>query len=314
MLASCVHRQHAKYITMLRRCHKGIQCTVKLICALVSTFSETKPSKDKNKSHEKPTSKKMLLMVSSDSYVCAASCWLLNMLALSLLHQADGTDECTETWLLEASICCLKLSCQWLIPGRCTAEMCSHSYRLLCETSPDIFRVRRIDANLSRRRQTNLGNKPQCIHQHSYRKSHELLHLVVHYQPLQVVHVMTASTTSEQLCITDFDMDIMSVQLFQQVHAASENPIHDDPHVPRCSTDRLLQAVALGTWLRNRYTGAAGLLPDAYSKDSVLAHSTNYRRTRATMHGVLLGLYPSASEDFRVETSQHDDELMLYQA
>jgi hypothetical protein len=24
------------------------------------------------------------------------------MLALSLLHQVDGTDQCTETWLLEA--------------------------------------------------------------------------------------------------------------------------------------------------------------------------------------------------------------------
>lgn len=74
-----------------------------------------------------------------------------------------------------------------------------------------------------------------------------------------------------------------------------------------------MQAVSLGTWLRHRYTGSAALLPDAYSKETVIAHSTNYRRTRGTMRGVLLGLYPGSSEDFSVETSLHDEELMLFQ-
>ena len=31
------------------------------------------------------------------------------------------------------------------------------------------------------------------------------------------------------------------------------------------------------------------------------------------MRGVLLGLYPGSSEDFSVETSLHDEELMLFQ-
>lgn len=73
------------------------------------------------------------------------------------------------------------------------------------------------------------------------------------------------------------------------------------------------QAVSLGTWLRHRYLGAAALLPDDYSKETVIAHSTNYRRTRGTMHGVLLGLFPSYTENFSVATSAHDDELMLIQ-
>lgn len=79
------------------------------------------------------------------------------------------------------------------------------------------------------------------------------------------------------------------------------------------SGDNRVQAVSLGTWLRHRYLGAAALLPDDYSKETVIAHSTNYRRTRGTMHGVLLGLFPAYTENFSVATSRHDDELMLIQ-
>lgn len=66
-----------------------------------------------------------------------------------------------------------------------------------------------------------------------------------------------------------------------------------ESHSTSCS-GMLLQAVALGSWLRRRYVGTG----NTYSSENVLAHSTNYRRTRATMHGVLLGLFPGAHVSF----------------
>jgi hypothetical protein len=93
-------------------------------------------------------------------------------------------------------------------------------------------------------------------------------------------------------------------------HILARNVLEDSMH--DCKLLPLLQAVALGTWLRHRYAGTAALLPGEYSAENVIAHSTNYRRTRGTMHGVLLGLYPACTEDFKVTTSMHDDELMLF--
>ena len=53
-----------------------------------------------------------------------------------------------------------------------------------------------------------------------------------------------------------------------------------------------VQALALGSWLRRRYSGPSTPVATEYNSENVVAHSTNYRRTRATMHGVLLGLFP----------------------
>ncbi|KAI8472096.1 MAG: histidine phosphatase superfamily [Monoraphidium minutum] len=52
-------------------------------------------------------------------------------------------------------------------------------------------------------------------------------------------------------------------------------------------------AADLGAALRRRYVSELRLLPPRYEGGGLLyAHSTNYRRTRATLQGVLSGLYP----------------------
>lgn len=75
-----------------------------------------------------------------------------------------------------------------------------------------------------------------------------------------------------------------------------------------------MQALELGKWLRHRYVvGETSILPEHFDANLVQAHSTNYRRTRGTMYGVLLGLYPHNTSDMRVHTSTHLEEIMLAQ-
>lgn len=54
------------------------------------------------------------------------------------------------------------------------------------------------------------------------------------------------------------------------------------------------QARQLGAWLRERY--GDGFLPAAYRPGVVSARTTNYSRTRATLRGVLAGLWPELAQ------------------
>lgn len=55
------------------------------------------------------------------------------------------------------------------------------------------------------------------------------------------------------------------------------------------------QALQFGQWLRQRYVEEVGFLPPKYEDGTLLARSTNYSRTIATLRGVLTGLYPKVS-------------------
>jgi lysophosphatidic acid phosphatase type 6 len=58
------------------------------------------------------------------------------------------------------------------------------------------------------------------------------------------------------------------------------------------------QALELGGWLRQRYAhgGPGSFLPPSYSQGLVAARTTNYSRTRATLRGVLAGLWPDLAQ------------------
>lgn len=55
------------------------------------------------------------------------------------------------------------------------------------------------------------------------------------------------------------------------------------------------QALELGYWLRQQYIDSLGYLPASYRPGVLAARTTNFSRTRATLAGVLTGLYPGAS-------------------
>lgn len=58
-----------------------------------------------------------------------------------------------------------------------------------------------------------------------------------------------------------------------------------------------LQARDLGSWIRRRYVDDLKFVSGAFDPREVVARSTNYSRTRATLAGVLTGLFPSFGED-----------------
>jgi hypothetical protein len=74
-----------------------------------------------------------------------------------------------------------------------------------------------------------------------------------------------------------------------------------------------MQAVELGQWLAQRYRHSGGLLSGAYNSADVWARTTNYRRTRGTLHCVLTGLFPDAKDGFCATTGQHEDDILLPQ-
>eukprot|EP00884_Botryococcus_braunii_P023598 jgi/Botrbrau1/9922/Bobra.0012s0021.1 len=71
------------------------------------------------------------------------------------------------------------------------------------------------------------------------------------------------------------------------------------------------QAQDLGHWLQQRYINLAHFLPPEYHAGDVEGRSTNYRRTIATLRGVLTGLYPNASEPVPVTVAEDTDEVLF---
>eukprot|EP00775_Hariotina_reticulata_P008608 gene8608-8789_t len=71
-----------------------------------------------------------------------------------------------------------------------------------------------------------------------------------------------------------------------------------------------LQALELGYWLRQQYIDSLGFLPASYKPGVLAARTTNFSRTRATLAGVLTGLYPGHPEPIPVTTSSDLDEIM----
>ncbi|KAI8463933.1 MAG: histidine phosphatase superfamily [Monoraphidium minutum] len=89
-----------------------------------------------------------------------------------------------------------------------------------------------------------------------------------------------------------------------------------DPAPPRlaggCPQGTLTQrgyrmALELGAELRRRYVSDLGLLPERYKEGSVFAHTTSYRRTIATLRGVLTGLYPGTTGPQRYTVNATDE-------
>jgi hypothetical protein len=73
------------------------------------------------------------------------------------------------------------------------------------------------------------------------------------------------------------------------------------------------QAFELGRWLAQRYRHSDGLLTGGYNSVDVWSRTTNYRRTRGTLHGVLSGLFPEENVGFHATTGQHEDDILLPQ-
>ncbi|CAL8468369.1 g7909 [Coccomyxa elongata] len=72
------------------------------------------------------------------------------------------------------------------------------------------------------------------------------------------------------------------------------------------------QARELGSWLRQRYIDKFGFLPPDYREGLVLGRTTNYRRTTATLQGVLTGLYPEAQQHvISIQTAPDVDEILF---
>jgi hypothetical protein len=72
-----------------------------------------------------------------------------------------------------------------------------------------------------------------------------------------------------------------------------------------------LQALELGYWLRQQYIDSLGYLPASYSPGVLAARTTNFSRTRATLAGVLTGLYPGVADPIPVITSGDLDEILF---
>lgn len=70
------------------------------------------------------------------------------------------------------------------------------------------------------------------------------------------------------------------------------------------------QALKFGRWLRTRYVDTLAYLPPERTTDSVLSRTTNYSRTRATLAGVLTGLYPGDPGPVPAITTPYMDELL----
>jgi hypothetical protein len=71
------------------------------------------------------------------------------------------------------------------------------------------------------------------------------------------------------------------------------------------------QARSYGRWLRRRYVGELGLLPERQEEGVLVGRTTNYSRTVATLRGVLTGLYPDADRPFPVTTTEELDEILF---
>ncbi|WIA35594.1 hypothetical protein OEZ86_004015 [Tetradesmus obliquus] len=71
-----------------------------------------------------------------------------------------------------------------------------------------------------------------------------------------------------------------------------------------------LQALELGYWLRQQYIDTYGFLPASLKPGVVAARTTNFSRTRATLAGVLTGLYPGVMQPIPVTTSGDLDEIL----
>uniref|UniRef100_A0A383VZ21 Uncharacterized protein n=1 Tax=Tetradesmus obliquus TaxID=3088 RepID=A0A383VZ21_TETOB len=71
-----------------------------------------------------------------------------------------------------------------------------------------------------------------------------------------------------------------------------------------------LQALELGYWLRQQYIDTYGFLPASLKPGVVAARTTNFSRTRATLAGVLTGLYPGVTQPIPVTTSGDLDEIL----
>ena len=52
------------------------------------------------------------------------------------------------------------------------------------------------------------------------------------------------------------------------------------------------------------------LLPDSYQEGSLVARTTSYQRTIATLQGVLSGLFPGTRAPIKVHTSSEIDEIL----
>ena len=71
-----------------------------------------------------------------------------------------------------------------------------------------------------------------------------------------------------------------------------------------------VQALQLGTWLRQRYHTQQAFLPESYNADVLKVRSTNISRTLDTVTGVLSGLYPDTQEPILVETCEDSKEWL----
>lgn len=70
------------------------------------------------------------------------------------------------------------------------------------------------------------------------------------------------------------------------------------------------QALNFGRWLRHRYVEDLGYLAPERTPDAILARTTNYSRTRATLAGVLTGLFPGDKGPIPAITTPHMDEIL----
>ncbi|KAK9915420.1 hypothetical protein WJX75_008934 [Coccomyxa subellipsoidea] len=71
------------------------------------------------------------------------------------------------------------------------------------------------------------------------------------------------------------------------------------------------QARELGSWLRQQYIEKYGFLPPDYREGLVLGRTTNYRRTIATLQGVMTGMYPDAQQVIAIQTAPDVDEILF---
>jgi hypothetical protein len=99
--------------------------------------------------------------------------------------------------------------------------------------------------------------------------------------------LVTGSTTTHQNCSIAQPCHMSAADWHcMAVHAATSSSS------AAAAAAAAFQALELGYWLRQQYIDTHGFLPASLKPGVVAARTTNFSRTRATLAGVLTGLYP----------------------